>query len=132
MESYFSKTKHAKRINRASLRDELATATLHLQQLRVLHNVEKLQTFNSLSLDLERALEYVENSITQLRERYIDVKIVKPFFDDSIQAVRDYEGHVTAVEFVRDEGHHLFHIEYDSDSDDEDMELWEVKTYVRE
>ena len=46
--------------------------------------------------------------------------------------MREYKGHVTSVEFVRDEGHHLFHVQYESDSDDEDMELWELKTYVRE
>ena len=28
-------------------------------------------------------------------------------------------------EFIRDEEvHHLFHVQYESDSDDEDMELW--------
>ena len=46
--------------------------------------------------------------------------------------VRDFKGTVTSIEFSRAEGCHLFHVEYDSDSDDEDMELWEVKQFSLE
>jgi len=44
--------------------------------------------------------------------------------------VRNYEGTVKGVEFSSTEGCFLFEVEYDSDSDDEDLEHWELKKYL--
>ena len=59
------------------------------------------------------------------------MRISKPFIDNNLPqpAVRNFKGTVTSVDYSRSEGCHLFHIEYDSDSDDEDLELWEVKQF---
>ena len=47
------------------MRDSLESVTLRLQDLRVVHNVETLEKFNSLSIDLQSELDYVEDSIVQ-------------------------------------------------------------------
>ena len=47
------------------MRDSLESVTLHLQDLRVVHNIETLEKFNSLSIDLQSDLDYVEDSIVQ-------------------------------------------------------------------
>ena len=40
-----------------------------------------------------------------------------------------YKGRCTDVFYSRTEGQYLFHVVYDSDSDDEDYELWEIAKY---
>ena len=50
--------------------------------------------------------------------------------DDDQGKVRPYLGTVTDVSYSRDDGCYLYHIDYDSDSDDEDMEQWELSTYI--
>ena len=45
------------------MRDSLESV---LQDLRVVHNVETLEKFNSLSIDLQSDLDYVEDSIVQI------------------------------------------------------------------
>jgi len=112
------------------LSDTVASATLHLQQLRNYIDVEQLQPSNSLVLDFQRALDYVENNLDDLRRKYIDCRIEKDFHDDNIDSVRGYKGTITSLQWSRDDGSYLFHVDYDSDSDTEDMELWEVKKYV--
>ena len=109
------------------MRDELASATLHLQQLRSLVNVEGLQSSDSLVLDFIRAINHVENSLQDLQEKYLDTRIVRNFNEDGIE--RAYAGTINCVNWSRDEGCYLFHVSYDSDSDEEDLELWEVKKY---
>ena len=54
----------------------------------------------------------------------------KPFHDGAVNRVRDYYGQVVSVEFPPTEGCYLFNVTYDSDSDDEDMEHWELQNYV--
>lgn len=130
IESYFSKTRYCKNQYRARLRDELATATLHLQQLRVFYDVEVLQSGKSLSIDFAAALRRVENNLDDLRRKYLGVTVTKPFFDNTRHTVRDYSGEVTSVAWSPSSGCYLFRIEYDSDSDGEDMEHWELKKYI--
>ena len=110
--------------------DTVASATLHLHQLRNYIDVENLQPSDSLVLDFKRALDYVENNLDDLRAKYIDRRIQKDFKDDSIDRVRTYKGTISSLMWSRDDGCYLFHVDYDSDSDTEDMELWEVKKYI--
>ena len=58
----------------------------------------------------------------------MDVEIQKNFVDDE-DNVRLFKGHVDDVYFHRKNDSFLFHISYDSDSDAEEMELWEIKKY---
>ena len=46
--------------------DELSSVTLHLQKIKVLIDVEKLQPSDSLVIDFNRAIEYLESSLDQL------------------------------------------------------------------
>ena len=110
--------------------DSLASATLHLQQLRALRDDEVLEKANALTIDFDRAIAFVENSLDDLRQKYINRRVRKPFYDDQLGKVRDYDGVVSSVDFSSSEGCYLFQVEYDSDSDVDDMEHWELKTYI--
>jgi hypothetical protein len=105
----------------------VASATLHLQQLRTLVDVENLQTSDCLALDFMRAINHVENSLQDLQEKYLDTRIVRNFDEDGIE--RAYSGTINCVNWSGDDDCYLFHVAYDSDSDEEDLELWEVKKY---
>lgn len=131
IETYFSKTKYIKNLHRASMRDSLSSATLHLQQLRGYVDDEVIEIFSSLGIDLESALQRLESDLDDLREKYVSAKIAKPFMDNVRGEVRPYKGTVTDVHYSNSDGCYLFHVNYDSDSDDEDMEHWELKKYVQ-
>ena len=59
----------------------------------------------------------------------MDTRVVKNFEDAVTKTVRAYTGTVNGVNWSKGDGCYLFHVVYDSDSDDEDLELWEVKKY---
>ena len=130
IETYFSKTKYSKNQYRSRMSDDLASAILHLQQLRGYRHDEILEDSRELTIELQQALDYVQNSLQDLRKKYIDRRIKKPFMDETLGQVRDYGGVVTGVDFCAADGCYLFKINYDSDSDDEDMEHWELKNYL--
>ena len=130
IETYFSKTKYIKNVHRASMRDSLSSATLHLQQLRQYVNDECMELVKNMGIDGKAAFRTFENNIERLREKYCEKRVAKPFFDDTLKEVRDYLGTVLDVVFSREEGCFLFHVRYDSDSDDEDYEQWEVSKYI--
>ena len=44
--------------------------------------------------------------------------------------MRPYRGRCTDTFFSREDGHYLCHVGYDSDSDSEDMEQWEIVNCV--
>ena len=111
--------------------DELASATLHLQQLKVLIDAEKLLPSEALVLDFQRAIDYLEGSLDQLREKYMDKRIVKQFENDDGE-LQEYTGRVSAVDWDMTQCCYLFHVQYDADSDEEDMEVWQVKKYIRD
>ena len=92
-------------------------------------DVEILEPTDSLSLDFKRAIEYMENNLSDLRDKYLDTWIVKNFTDDTTGHERQYAGTISSINWDRGEGVYLFHVEYDSDSDEEDLYLWEVKKY---
>ena len=132
VETYFSKTRYIKNLHRSSLRDALASATIHLQQLRRYTDENMIELIEELGIDLQSAFESIENDITDLKKRYISKRISKPFIDEETGVLRPYKGVVSDVIFSRCEGCFLFHIEYDDDDDDEDMEHWELKKYLIE
>ena len=121
--SHVTTIRYIKNQHRSRLCDELTSATLHLQQLKVLVEDETLLPTDKMVLEFKRALSHVENNLTQLREKYLDARVLKDF-DDGTGRVRGYEGHVDCINWSRSEGSFLFHVVYDSDSDEEDMELW--------
>ena len=130
IESYFSKTKYIKNRYRSRLSDALASATLHLQQLRAYHDVQVLEPSSSMSVDFQEALTYVENNLDDLRRKYLGSRVMKPFFDDGQNAIRDFGGDVVSVDWSPPEGCYFFKVTYDSDSDEEEMEFWELKKYI--
>ena len=77
-------------------------------------------------------LRGIENNLEDLRKTYVGAVVVKPFYDEALQRVRDYNGEVMSVDFSNQEGCFLFQVKYDSDSDGEEMEHWELKTFVTE
>ena len=130
IETYFSRTKYAKNIYRSKLSDDLASVTLHLQDLRDLYDVEILEITEDMTIDFRNTLTYVENGLKELRKKYLGSKVTKPFFDDARQKVRNYSGEIIDVNFSREHGCYLFRTEYDSDSDVEEMELWELQQFI--
>ena len=129
IETYFSKTKYIKSLHRASMRDSLSTATLHVQQLRSYMDPDVVETISTLDIDLTAALSTIEHDVERLREKYLDAEVSKNFHDEVLRQVRPYKGRCTDVFYSRTEGQYLFHVVYDSDSDDEDYELWEIAKY---
>ena len=129
IETYFSKTRYIKNQYRARLRDSLAAMTLHLQQLRQLDGHDVLQNSIDYDLDLQAALNHVENDLNDLRSKYFGSRVTKPFVDEDTGEIRGYGGTVDDISWSATHGCYLFHVTYDSDSDDEDMEHWEVKKY---
>ena len=89
---------------------------------------EKLEAADSLVLEFQRALHHVENNLDDLRDKYMGINIIKEF-EDRNGNVRGFRGNINSVDWSRDDGCFLFHVVYDSDSDEEDMELWEIKKY---
>ena len=102
---------------------------LHLQQLRTFIDVENLQSSGSLVLDYERALTHVENTLDDIRNKYLDTRIARNFTTDTVGEERVYAGTINHINWSRGDGCYLFHVSYDSDSDEEDLELWEVQKY---
>ena len=130
IETYFSKTRYIKSIHRNRLSDGLSSDTMHLQQLRNYHDVEVLESSCDLSIDFTEALRRVEHDLDHFRNKYLGSRVRKPFYDEAVGDVRDYGGEVVSVEWSSREGCYLFGVDYDSDSDDEDMEHWELKKYL--
>ena len=89
--------------------------------------METLQPTDSLALDFQRALSHVHNSLRDLQEKYIDTRVCRNFNGDGHE--RAYAGTINDVNWCRESGCYLFHVSYDSDSDEEDLELWEVQKY---
>ena len=88
-----------------------------------------MQPTDSLVLDFTRAIEYMENNLTDLRNKYLDKRIVKIFTHETTGDERQYAGTINSIDWDRGEGCYLFHVGYDSDSDEEDLYLWEVQKY---
>ena len=130
IETYFSRTKYAKNIYRSKLSDDLTSATLHLQDLRDLHDIQILESSGDRTIDFCAAMTFIENGIKELRKKYLGSKVTKNFFDEDQQKLHNYSGEVTDVHFSREDGYYLFRTEYDSDSDVEEMELWELQKFI--
>ena len=102
--------RYIKNTHRSRLRDELASATLHLQQLRKFIDVENLQSSDSLVLDYERALTHVQNTLEDIRNKYLDTRISRNFTIDGEERV--YAGTINHINWSRGDGCYLFHVSY--------------------
>ena len=108
-----------------------------MMNFRVLHcicnscdPIEVLEPSSALTIDLQRSLTQIENSLDDLRRKYMGRRVRKLFHDIAINRVCDYFGQVTPVDFSSTSGCYLFHVMYDSDSDDEDMEHRELQDRI--
>ena len=127
METYFSKSGYANNRYRKSMRLELLNSTLHLQEVRPLTDNQALVTADErLELDLKRPCTSFEDDLDDLRKKFLHKRVGKGFFDEAVGRKHMYKGEVVDVDWSRDHGCYLFRIAYDSDSDEEDMERWEV------
>ena len=131
IETYFSKTKYIKNLHRSTMRDSLSSATLHVQQLRPYMDEDVIEMIGDIDIDKVTALSCAEHDLHELREKYVNQVLTKRFQDDDAGGiVRPYKGTITDVYYDQQDGQHMFHVTYDSDSDDEDMEQWEVSTHI--
>ena len=78
----------------------------------------------------EVELSNMQSNLLQLRKRYLHIKVVKSFVDGVTGEVKPYSGHVEQVSWDSSEGCYMFHVRYEDDGDEEDMEHWELKKYV--
>ena len=109
----------------------MSSTTLHLQQLHTLLDVDTLKPTDALALDFKCVLyyiSYIENNLSESKKKYIDKRICKLFHDVEGNN-RQYSGVITSVSWNRGDGQYLFHVEYDSDSGEEDLYHWKVKKY---
>ena len=114
------------------MQDAVVSASLHLQQLKPYDDKRFIETIDHLNIDLLSALDRHPDDLSTYRSKYMLARIEKPFRDTNTGMVRPFKGTVSDVHFSRDDGCYLFHIDYDSDSDDEEFELWELKNYITE
>ena len=106
IETYFSKTKYIKNLHRASMRDSLSTATLHVQQLRSYMEEDVVEMISELDIDKNTALSHMEHDLDSLRDKYVNKKLSKRFQDDAAGGiVRPYKGTVSDVFYSKSEGH---------------------------
>ena len=98
--------------------------------MRPYKDADVIETVDNLCIDTESALLRIENDLDEYRKKYLHARVSKPFRDESTGNVRPYKGTVNDVKWDNHEGCILFHVDYDSDDDVEDMEHWELKKYV--
>ena len=99
-------------------------------QLRSYLDDDVVEMITELDIDKNTALSCLEYDLDNLREKYVNQRLAKRFQDDDKDVVRPYKGTVTDVFYEKADAHYLFHVTYDSDSDDEDLEQWEISEYI--
>ena len=50
----------------------------------------------------------------------MDKSVIKTFRRDGDGTLREYRGHISSIDWSRVDGNYVFHVVYDSDSDEED------------
>ena len=107
--------------------DDLSSVSLHVQQLRRYMNEDMFETVSSLGIDLDMELSTIDHDLKELQSKYVGKRVSKDFNDvDRGGDVRPYKDSCTDAFYSREDGHYLFHVSYDSDSDSEDIEQWEI------
>ena len=131
VESYFSRTKYIKNKHRSLLSDNTASATMHLREMSTSQHVETLSDRNP---DPYSAHKLCQRTYDDFCDKYVDREIAKEFVDPNGDGVvkRVFRGVVTHVTRGEVKGTHkwLMHVQYDSDSDEEDLEEYEIKRYI--
>ena len=130
VESYFSRTKYIKSKHRSMLSDKTVSATMHLREMAVPH----VETLSNRDPDPYYAHRYSQNTKDDYQRKYVGKSIGKPFVnpDGDGKSKKIYNGTVSHVTRGMVRGVHkwLMHVTYDSDSDEEDLEEYEVKRYM--
>ena len=100
------------------------SATMHLREL----STPSVETLSSRDPDPYHAITLSQHSKNDYVRKYVDREISKPFLDPE----RFFRGVITDV--IRGEVNGtdkwLMHVQYDSDSDEEDLEEYEIKRYL--
>ena len=130
IESLFSKTKYIKQKHRSSLSDETVSATMHLRDVPS----PPVEVLTDRNPDPFCAIRLSRQTQDDYREKYVGKEIQKSFVDPDGDGVdtKLYRGVITDVVRGESKGVHkwLMHVEYESDSDEEDLEEYEIKRYM--
>ena len=126
IETYFSKTKYTKNKHRTRLNDESVAANLHLASTPDLIDDEKLLYSRGSRINPYAAWAASLKGKEALQKDYVGKRVSKNFCDDEGNR-RPYLGTVRYVHWVQSEAQYCMHVSYDSDSDSEDMEEWELR-----
>ena len=121
IKSYFSRTKYIKNKHRSLLTEKTVSATMNLREL----STPSVETLSSRDPDPYHAITLSQHSKNDYVRKYVDSEISKPFLDpDDGTKKRFFRGVITDV--IRGEVNGtdkwLIHVQYDSDSDEEDLE----------
>ena len=112
------------------LSDNTASAPMHLREMSTSQHVETLFDRNPDPYSAHKLYQRTYD------DKYVDREISKEFVDpdgDGDGVVkRLFRGVVTHVTRGEVKGTHkwLMHVQYDSDSDEEDLEEYEIKRYI--
>ena len=126
IETFFSKKSYIKSKTRKSLSDKRVGDVLHVSQTPLPVNIERLPT-NSISIDVTAASRRQENDLDILRTKYTGRRITREF--NVNDRFTQYKGVVDQVYWEPEMRKFIFHVTYD-DGDDEELELWQVRTFV--
>ena len=128
IETYFSKRKYTKNKHRSRLHDKSVSANLHLASVPKLKDPETLIIDRAGSIDPYAVWKASEKGKDELTESYVGKRISKIFVHNEAGDKRPFLGTVRYVHWVQSEAQYCMYVSYDSDSDSEDMEEWEVKS----
>ena len=126
IETYFSKTAYIKSKTRKSLSDNTVSHVLHVSQTPAHVNIERLPP-ESVAIDVDFAATRTEHNLDELRKKYVGRKVSKQFNVDG-EVVR-YVGEVDRVYWEPEMRKFLYHVVYE-DSDEEEIELWQLRTIL--
>ena len=130
VESYFSRTKYIKSKHRSLLSDKTVSATMNLREMCP----PPIETLSNRDPNPYYAHELSQNTRDDYERKYVNMRISKPFVDPDGdgKTKKVYHGKVSHIVRGKVKGNlkWLMHVCYDSDSDEEDLEEFEIKRYM--
>ena len=128
IETFFSKSKYTKNKYRGRLHDKSVSASLHLASVPKLKDEEVLIVDRAGLIDPYASWRPSETGKDQLIDSYVGKRVTKKFVYNDVGDKRPFLGTVRYVHWVQSEGHYCMHVDYDSESDSEDMDEWEIRS----